>query len=81
MSRTMLILVTMACLLVGTTSQSSLCLSCASYFGTYCITCNTGGCAAYSTKAASGIMYLNSRTVRVQSYVLPCTNCNRVPLL
>lgn len=82
MSRTMLILVMVACLLVGTTSQSSsLCLSCASYFGTFCISCNNGGCAAYSTKAASGIMYLNNRTVRVQSNVLSCADCHWISLL
>ena len=36
-------------LVVTTTASTSLCISCAATFSGYCVTCNTGGCAPYST--------------------------------
>jgi hypothetical protein len=49
-AKTSLFLLVVALLLPGTQQQaSSLCISCASYFGSYCISCSTGGCQAYAT--------------------------------
>ena len=48
------VLVLLLGLLVPCENSTSLCLSCATTTNGYCVSCNTNGCAPYSTLASSG---------------------------
>jgi hypothetical protein len=57
LSRSLLLLLMLYFFTVSNGQSTSLCISCASTFNGYCVSCNAGGCAAYAELDATSRSY------------------------